>query len=46
MAGVDSAVRLGAVAVSNSYGGAEDATILTADAHLNHPGVAITALDR
>jgi subtilase family serine protease len=43
MAGVDSAVRLGAVAVSNSYGGAEDATILTADAHLNHPGIAITA---
>jgi hypothetical protein len=36
-------VRLGAVAVSNSYGGAEDSTILAADAHLNHPGVAITA---
>jgi hypothetical protein len=43
MAGVDSAVRLGAVAVSNSYGGAEDSTILAADAHLNHPGIAITA---
>jgi subtilase family serine protease len=43
MTAVDTAVRLGAVAVSNSYGGAEDATILSSDAHLNHPGVAITA---
>jgi hypothetical protein len=43
MTAVDTAVRLGAVAVSNSYGGAEDSTILAADAHLNHPGVAITA---
>jgi subtilase family serine protease len=43
MTAVDSAVRLGAVAVSNSYGGAEDSTIRAADAHLNHPGVAITA---
>jgi subtilase family serine protease len=43
MTAVDTAVRLGAVAVSNSYGGAEDATELTSDAHLNHPGVAITA---
>ncbi len=43
MVAVDTAVRLGAVAVSNSYGGAEDATELTADAHLLHPGVAITA---
>jgi subtilase family serine protease len=43
MTAVDTAVRLGAVAVSNSYGGAEDATQLTADTHLNHPGVAITA---
>jgi len=42
MTAVDTAVRLGAVAVSNSYGGAEDATELTSDAHLNHPGVAIT----
>ncbi|MCW2946748.1 MAG: serine protease [Actinoallomurus sp.] len=33
----------GVVAVSNSYGGAEDSTILAADAHFNHPGVAITA---
>lgn len=43
MTAVDTAVRLGAVAVSNSYGGNEDATILTSDKHLNHPGVAITA---
>ena len=43
MVAVDTAVRLGAVAVSNSYGAAEDSTILAADAHLNHPGVAITA---
>ena len=43
MTAVDSAVALGAVAVSNSYGGAEDSTITAADAHLNHPGVAITA---
>jgi subtilase family serine protease len=43
MSAVDTAVRLGAVAVSNSYGGAEDATQLSADTHLDHPGVAITA---
>ena len=43
MTAVDTAVRLGAVAVSNSYGGTEDSTILAADSHLNHPGVAITA---
>ena len=43
MAGVDTAVRLGASAVSNSYGGAEDSTVTASDSHLNHPGVAITA---
>lgn len=43
MAAVDTAVRHGAVAIANSYGGREDATILSADRHLNHPGVAITA---
>jgi subtilase family serine protease len=43
MAAVDTAARLGAVAISNSYGGAEDSTITSADSHLNHPGVAITA---
>ncbi len=43
MAAVDTAARLGATAISNSYGGAEDSTILAADPHLNHPGIAITA---
>jgi subtilase family serine protease len=33
----------GVVAVSNSWGGAEDSTTLPADSHFNHPGVAITA---
>jgi subtilase family serine protease len=43
MTAVDTAVRLGAFAVSQSYGTAEDASILAWDKHLNHPGVAITA---
>ncbi len=43
VAAEDTAARLGAVAISNSYGGAEDSTILPADSHFNHPGVAITA---
>src|SRR5437764_1003053 len=43
MTAVDTAVRLGASAVSMSFGGSEDATILPADRHLYHPGVAITA---
>ena len=43
MTAVDTAVRLGASAVSNSYGGAEDSTVTASDVHLNHPGVAITA---
>jgi subtilase family serine protease len=43
LSAVDTAVRLKAVAVSNSYGGIEDGTILAADTHLNHAGVAITA---
>jgi hypothetical protein len=43
VAAEDTAARLGAVSISNSYGGAEDSTILAADAHFNHPGVAITA---
>jgi subtilase family serine protease len=33
----------GVVAISNSYGGAEDSTQLAADAHFNHPGIAVTA---
>jgi subtilase family serine protease len=43
VAAEDSAARLGAVSISNSWGGAEDSTILAADSHFNHPGVAITA---
>jgi subtilase family serine protease len=39
----DSAAASGAAAISNSWGGAEDSTITTDDAHFNHPGVAITA---
>ncbi|MBB5888938.1 S8 family serine peptidase [Kutzneria kofuensis] len=39
---VNTAVRLGAVAVSNSYGGAEFSTEASADTYYNHPGVAIT----
>jgi subtilase family serine protease len=33
----------GVVAISNSWGGAEDNTIAASDAHFNHAGVAITA---
>lgn len=41
---VNTAVSLGASAVSNSYGGAESSSELQADAaYYNHPGVAITA---
>lgn len=40
----DTAARTpGVVAISNSWGASEDATELAADAHFNHPGVAITA---
>ncbi len=39
----DTAARLGANAISNSYGGSESATETTTDSHYNHPGVAITA---
>jgi len=42
--GVNTAVALGAVAVSNSYGGGEDSSVVAADAaYFNHPGVFITA---
>jgi subtilase family serine protease len=37
------ATAAGVASVSNSWGGAEDSTILSDDAHFNHPGVAITA---
>jgi hypothetical protein len=42
-AAVDTAVALGAVAVSNSYGASEWAFEGTLDAHYNHPGVVVTA---
>ena len=42
MAAVDTAVRLGAIAVSNSYGGHEDKSVLKFDQHFNRPGVAMT----
>ena len=42
--GINTAVRLGATVISNSYGGAEDQTDLMADASFfHHPGVTITA---
>ena len=40
---VDTAVRLGARFVSNSYGGPEFAGVGSYDVHYDHPGVAITA---
>jgi subtilase family serine protease len=44
MKAVDTAVASpGVVAVSNSYGGNEDSSILGLDSHFNHTGVAITA---
>ena len=43
-AAVDTAVRMGAVAVSNSYGDFESASQLRVlDSHYHHPGIAITA---
>jgi len=39
---VDTAVSLGAVAVSNSYGGAEDPSEIYLDPYYNQPGVAVT----
>jgi subtilase family serine protease len=42
-ASVDTAVRLGATVVSNSYGGGESSSETSSDSHYNHPGVAITA---
>ncbi len=42
-AGVDTAVTLGAKAVSNSYGGAEDATVSSAESDYTHAGVSIMA---
>ena len=42
MASVDEAVTLGAVAVSNSYGGPEYSGEAENDSHFKHPGVAFT----
>jgi hypothetical protein len=39
---VNTAVALGAIAVSNSYGGAEVSSEAQYDQYFNHPGVAIT----
>jgi subtilase family serine protease len=39
----DTAARLGANAISNSYGGSESSSETGQDVHFNHPGVAITA---
>src|SRR5205809_2080498 len=39
----DTAARLGANAISNSWGGDEYSTQTVDDIHFNHPGVAITA---
>jgi subtilase family serine protease len=38
----DTAAKLGANAISNSYGGSEWSTETSYDTHYNHPGVAIT----
>lgn len=43
MTGEDTAARMGASAISNSWGGSEDSTITGLDSHFNHPGHAITA---
>jgi subtilase family serine protease len=40
---VNTAVRLGATEVSNSYGGSEFGSETSYDTYYNHPGVAITA---
>src|SRR3954454_20031677 len=39
----DTAARLGANAISNSWGGDETADETTNDVHFNHPGIAISA---
>ncbi len=41
--GVNSAVKLGATVVSNSYGGGEASSDSSTDAYYNHPGVAVFA---
>ena len=41
--GVNTAARLGATAISNSYGGGEWSGENSYDAYYNHPGIAVTA---
>jgi subtilase family serine protease len=41
-AAVDQAARMGANAISNSYGGPEYSSEVTDQSHYNHPGIAIT----
>jgi subtilase family serine protease len=38
----DTAARLGATEISNSYGGSESSSDPSSNSHFNHPGVAIT----
>jgi hypothetical protein len=40
---LETAVKLGAAAISNSYGGPEDSTIVALEAAYTHPGVLVTA---
>jgi subtilase family serine protease len=42
-AAVDTAARLGANTISNSYGASESSSDPSTNSHYNHPGVAITA---
>ena len=42
MMAVDTAVKSGAIAISNSYGGPEFADEIKSDVHFNHPGIAFT----
>jgi subtilase family serine protease len=39
---VDTAAAMGAVAISNSYGGSEYSSEVSDQSHYNHPGVAVT----
>jgi subtilase family serine protease len=41
-AAVDTAARLGATVISNSYGGKESSSDPASNAHFNHPGIPIT----
>src|SRR5262249_44743924 len=41
-AAVDTAARLGATGMSNSYGGSQSSSDPSSNVHFNHPGIAIT----